>query len=357
MTATGAERAATDASAVREPAPPARLPSLTSLRFVAAALVVVVHLQTIWPEARILQRGEVGVSFFYLLSGFILTWSASSGDTPARFYRRRFARIAPVHVVTWFAAIAVALLLGNGFGSVLGDVLSLPLLQAWVPVGSVAYAANGVSWSLSVELLFYLCFPFLLPRLRRLPTGWLWTVAGTTVAVTWLVPVVAPTAQFAYSFPLSRLPEFVVGVTVALLVQRGWRPPLGFAAAAALAAGAIAVDFAPWLPEPFAFAAVSVIPFALLIAAACASDRKGTSRMAGRTWVRLGQWSFALFMTHQIVIRSFAGLVPEHRLQVLLLAPVLALCVGIAGLLFHAVERPLERRLRGSRAHWAETAR
>lgn len=49
------------------------LPSLTALRFFAAALVVVVHLQTVWPGAPILQRGDVGVSFFSLLSGFILT--------------------------------------------------------------------------------------------------------------------------------------------------------------------------------------------------------------------------------------------------------------------------------------------
>src|SRR4051794_14010227 len=55
------------------------LPSLTSLRFFAAALVVLVHAGSFFPSLRgITEHGTVGVSFFFLLSGFILTWSASS---------------------------------------------------------------------------------------------------------------------------------------------------------------------------------------------------------------------------------------------------------------------------------------
>ncbi len=328
--------------------PRGRLPSLTSLRFFAAALVVVVHLQAIWPGATdVLQRGEVGVSFFYLLSGFILTWAPLTNDTPLHFYRRRFARIYPTHLITWAVALAVYASINGGFGSAVGDGLSLVLLQAWIPTSSVAYAANGVSWSLSVEALFYACFPLLLPLLRRLRNRGLWSLVAIMVATTVLIPVVAPRPGLIYIFPPSRLPEFVIGVALALLVRAGWRSPLGFAPAALVAALAVGIDFVPGFPEPFAFAAVTVVPFALLIVAACGSDLRGSSRLAGRAWVRLGEWSFALFMTHQIVLRAFDAVVPDQNLKVVLLVPVLALCIAIAAATFHFVERPLERLLRG----------
>lgn len=324
-----------------------RLPSLTALRFFAAALVVVVHLQTVWPGALILQRGDVGVSFFYLLSGFILTWAYSTEDSPGRFYRRRVARIVPLHLATWAIALGVYALITGGFGSVLGDALSLVLLQAWDPTTSIAFAANGVAWSLSVEVLFYACFPFLLPALGRLPCRALWVSAAAMVLVMVLDVLLVPSLEVLYLFPLVRLPEFVIGVVLALLVRSGWRPPIGLAPAAVLAALAVAVDFLPVIPDRWTFAVVTVVPFGLLIAAASRNDLLGSSRMAGRWWVRLGEWSFALFMTHQIVLRAFAALVPDHRLQVVLVAPVLLLCVGVAGLTFRFLERPLERRLRG----------
>ena len=327
--------------------PRARLPSLTALRFFAAALVVVVHLQAIWPRAAVLQRGDVGVSFFYLLSGFILTWAPSTTDTPIRFYRRRFARIVPVHLLTWAVAILVFLAINGGIGSPLGDALSLVLLQAWIPTSSIAYAANGVAWSLSVEVLFYACFPFLLVAMRRLRSRGLWTVVVTMLVVIVADLLLVPRAGLVYIFPPSRLPEFVIGVAVSLLVQSGWRPPIGFLPAAVLAAVAVVIDFLPGVPDRWSFAAVTVVPFALLIAAACRSDLAGSSRLAGAGWVRLGEWSFALFMTHQIVLRLLHALVPDQELEIALLAPVLALCVGIAAAVFHLVEKPLERRLRG----------
>lgn len=74
--------------------PAARLHSLTGLRFVAAFLVFVAHsaesfragdttdLRAPW---RFLFLGGVGVSFFFVLSGFVLTWSHCEGDRPSAF--------------------------------------------------------------------------------------------------------------------------------------------------------------------------------------------------------------------------------------------------------------------------------
>src|SRR5688500_12797828 len=79
---------------------PSRLPSLTGARFIAAGLVFVFHATFAWPFASsgaqetsgllFSQGGYTGVTFFFILSGFVLTWAVRPGDTTPRFWRRRF---------------------------------------------------------------------------------------------------------------------------------------------------------------------------------------------------------------------------------------------------------------------------
>ncbi|WP_372352459.1 acyltransferase family protein [Streptomyces sp. KL116D] len=79
-----------------------RLPSLTGLRFFAAFLVFLCHaLSQFNPQTDsvshdvayfLLPAGPVGVSFFFVLSGFVLTYAARPGDTVRRFWRRRVVR-------------------------------------------------------------------------------------------------------------------------------------------------------------------------------------------------------------------------------------------------------------------------
>jgi peptidoglycan/LPS O-acetylase OafA/YrhL len=72
-----------------------RLDSLTGLRFFAALAVVLVHVGGQFATARWLltveSYGYAGVSFFFVLSGFVLTWSHRE-QSAGRFWWRRFAR-------------------------------------------------------------------------------------------------------------------------------------------------------------------------------------------------------------------------------------------------------------------------
>ena len=95
--------------AERDHAAPARLPSLTGLRFAAAFLVFGFHAHIEGIVAAGATRdvmdwvfgpGAAGVSFFFVLSGFVLTWSVRPGETAWRFWRRRIAKIYPNHAVT-----------------------------------------------------------------------------------------------------------------------------------------------------------------------------------------------------------------------------------------------------------------
>src|SRR5262249_40103508 len=111
-----------------------------------------------------------GVCFFFVLSGFILTYVYPRFERPAEigtFLWARLARLWPVHV----AAMGFGLLLlpWHFWSQILackGKVLlaHLFLVQAWIPKCEYYFGINPVSWSISAEWLFYLCFPlFIMP--------------------------------------------------------------------------------------------------------------------------------------------------------------------------------------------------
>lgn len=354
-----------------------RLPSLTGMRIIAAGMIFFFHAQfesiftnhttTSIYNGLLGQGGPTGVGFFFILSGFVLTWSARQDDTPRRFWRRRIAKIYPNHVVTFLAA--GVLLLATVQTIHLGPALAnLFLLQAWTPNLSVTLSMNPVAWSLSCEALFYLLFPFLLRRVLRIRPERLWLCAFVLLALMWLVPTVVsllplPTDgphipwrnvsqwQFwlAYTFPPVRALDFVLGMVMARIVLSGrWinlrlAPALVLLLAGFLAAGVV--------PTLYRMVAITALPMALVIPAAATADVRGDrSFLRRRTWVWLGDISFAFYLWHRLVLKYCHMLVGStHKwstlpgLGMLLLA--LAITIGLSHLLYKFVEVPLMRRL------------
>ncbi|KPC93336.1 isovaleryltransferase, partial [Streptomyces sp. NRRL F-6602] len=88
------------------------------MRFVAAGMVFLSHIATGGTFASGSETAQalhtvtktastVGVSFFFLLSGFVLTWSARPGDTYGGFLRRRLVKIYPNHLFTFCLAMVL----------------------------------------------------------------------------------------------------------------------------------------------------------------------------------------------------------------------------------------------------------
>jgi peptidoglycan/LPS O-acetylase OafA/YrhL len=217
------------------PAPAVRLPALTSLRFVAAAMILVLHSQGTFGIARIdipfaLQQG---VSFFFVLSGFILTHvypTLSSHETP-RFLRARVARLWPGHLVGFLFCCLVLPVYVDLIPSLIPNTIAnLVLVQGWIPQAGYFYSFNAVSWSLSTEVAFYLLFPLLIRNFGR---TWALKLGASLVLLCVMVtvantldappPVNDPLGLrhgLVYINPLARLAEFVFGMTVCLLWQR-----------------------------------------------------------------------------------------------------------------------------------------
>ncbi|MDR3082791.1 MAG: acyltransferase, partial [Streptomyces sp.] len=153
---------------IPEPASLPLLPSLTGLRWVAALLVFGLHVRNFGYFSGFGDRiatwafgaGASGVSFFFVLSGFVLTWSVRPNDRTLAFWRRRFARIFPVHLVTAVIALLMAYLLAHQAKPTATQTLANFLLvhSWWRPWWQTL---NPVSWSLACEAFFYAAFPLL----------------------------------------------------------------------------------------------------------------------------------------------------------------------------------------------------
>ncbi|MGH9307616.1 MAG: acyltransferase family protein [Acidimicrobiales bacterium] len=343
-----------------------RLDSLTGLRFAAALVVFGYHLEGFFyfraPYAAMSHgfvQGTTGVSFFFILSGFVLTWSHQRGDRPSAFYRRRSARIGPLQVVTWIIMGVILLTLTTG--PPLGPSLaSLFLLAPWTPGLALHLTMNNPSWSLGCEAFFYLVFPLLFAGAKHLTraqrrlvlAGLVLVVVGLAVA---LDPAPNGTTRFwaLYFFPPVRLLEFAIGMLLAAEVADGQGIRVKLGPASMLALGAYVAD--SWAPTTFQPVAVTLLPFMALIVAAARSDVAATpSWLRSRSLVRLGVWSFAIYMVHwpvlTLVSHQVTGRVGTLGGVVLGLVS-LAITVAAAAGLYRWVEHPLERRLRGGGRH------
>lgn len=347
------------------------LPSLTGLRAPAAFAVFAYHLE--WLTAGLIRggydtvadviehvtlRGYVGVSFFFILSGFVLSWSQKQGDPAGRFWWRRAVRVYPNHIVTWFLAGGLVIAGIITVDSIGGAIANLFLLPHFLVPGAGWTVMNDPSWSIEVEVFFYALFPFIFSRIVRTPDRVVIRTMIAAGAVLVGVPLLAMAAgqstntqvwNLLYFFPVMRLPEFVVGVCLGTLAKRGKLPRINAGLALTIVLVAYAVN--GWVPVVLTFAALTLVPFSFLLVAYAGCDLAGReTRFGGRFWTHLGAVSYAFYAVHFIVIQiarwewGASTLTPLDALAITV--GCFAAALGAAEILHRVVERPAIRLLR-----------
>ena len=146
-----------------------RLEQLTFTRFLAAIIIVVFHFGLTIPPfthpSISFLFSNVGVSYFFVLSGFVMIIAYSKSGKriqPITYYKNRFARVYPVYLIALLFTIFMMWLCNI---PVPKDALpyNFLMLQSWFPPYPMLINRSG--WTLSVEVLFYLSFPFLFNRI------------------------------------------------------------------------------------------------------------------------------------------------------------------------------------------------
>ena len=373
-------------------APRPRLPALTSLRFFAALHVVFFHFlafKIVSSEGwlgQISSIGYVGVSFFFVLSGFILVYTYAGRDTAARdFWRARFARIYPAFAFSllltgpffFFAALLLNVPFFAWFSAHLKLVVLLVplLLQAWVPLAALAW--NSVAWSLSDEAFFYLLFPFLKKRFLKISlpglAGLALTCWAVSLAMSWTYVLRNPDhlqvidADVLNAFwlnavkfhPFARLPEFLLGMACGAMFlksRKDARPggdgklalPLVLAG---LAIAATVAHLSARIPYTVLHTSLLAPAFAAIIFGFALQPRWG-ALLNWKPLVFLGEASYSLYLLHSFFLGPFfftqTGVLRHRGVGWYFLYFVLAL--GISGLVYRFIEEPSRRKLRGSQS-------
>lgn len=375
---------------------PRRLHALTGVRFLFA-LGVVLHHQgasnglvhalglSSAPRwiANPVHAGYTGVSFFFVLSGFVLAWTyrdlAPSG---VRAYAvARAARVLPLHALGLLLAapflvrrhVAIEGVEPAAWVRLAGEsAVWATLTQAWIP--PLALTGNHPAWSLSAEAFFYATLPLWIGGVRRASSARLvasalglaalalaWTWAAHRAGLAGISGLVATGADAARGdvanalrfLPPLRLPEFVIGGIAGELVARGavgararaWSLPVGGGLLALAVVGL--ADHLPYLPVHSGGLA---LPCALMVVGLTA-DGPVQRALGSAPAQRLGEASYAVYLLH-VPLWWIVGAVDERALGLAGARPGLVLVLYLGGLTavslaaFRWVEEPARRWVR-----------
>ena len=340
------------------PASPARrpvLPNLTGIRIFAAMYVLLYHLfgspdpGRPWYDAWI-DGGYLGVSLFFVLSGFILAYNAPAVGNAKKFYVLRLARVYPLYLAAMIWGLPNYFRHGTTPWAVLlpADLL---LVQTWFGP-NWATQINPPSWSLSTEAFFYLCFPLLLPPLRRALQSWPRVLAGLYVAailpavVTFLVlhahgQQIRGLSEHLLDLPLFRVAEFSVGVLLGLLFAERQPRVSGRQTALAFAASFVAIGLSVGhVPFPIVRTGLLALPFGWLLYGLAGWKSRF---LASAPMQLLGEISYGVYLLQIPLLMTIGRLIRNRpgitsALELLLIIPV-------AYLFYVVVEKPGRRMI------------
>ncbi|SES43663.1 Peptidoglycan/LPS O-acetylase OafA/YrhL, contains acyltransferase and SGNH-hydrolase domains [Pedococcus cremeus] len=322
-----------------------RRPALDGLRGLAVTAVIAGH--SLLPLCA--NAGTVGVTFFFVLSGFLITRLLLEEQEDHRridiraFYVRRARRLAP--------ALLIFLLFTSAAHKVAGDSL-------WPVVASFAYVANFAAisglpmhllqhmWSLSMEEQFYLLWPMLmavlLPRGRRRLL--LVLCLGLILCVglrAWLTLSGAPSSRVMFG-PDTRADALIIGAMLAFFLPHLTDWPLGRIASYAACVLALSLPLGPqgsWTLLPVALASAGVVGWAATVSASRRPSRAATALARGPI-AALGRISYGVYLWHFPIAIILAARVPH------VLGAILTLCLStaLAAASWRYVEVPILRR-------------
>ena len=340
------------------------LPPLTGLRILAALAVYASHIGapsgSPRPLTTFFASGYMGVTVFFVLSGFVLAinyFERLRRPSLRRTYDyvvARFARIYPLYLLVIFYFVVRGHALGVDVGGWWRDALAI---QAWDPDLAHAYSLDPPAWSISVEIFLYACFPLLVPAMAGLkrPRAILLTAAAVALGMLAIatyfalsgrgaLPIQDPGSahRWLYRTPLTRLGDFALGILAARLYVTTHGDPLVRRIASPLLVGSLVVGLAlmAWPAiylTSWSWDSAYALPAAVLIFALATAPTSLMARgLSLPAVVLLGEASYAFYLIHAPGVGVLGGSswatsmsLTAAALQAMTLAILLALAVGL----------------------------
>lgn len=293
--------------------------TLQSLRFIFFVMIFMSHFEYDGRPA-FDAGGDCGVSFFFILSGFVLSSAygnkvSSDGFRYRQFMARRVKKLYPLHLLCLLAFVVINIRSMDA-GTLVRLLPNLLLVQSWIPSAGFYFSANAVSWFLSDILLCYSVFPVVFRVVRRMTPAALtgaWAAVLAAYAVLLCNIPDAMTNAIVYVFPPVRTVDFAIGVTlwrVAVWLKKRriavFESRLTATAAELAVFAALAMTLAahPYVNLQIRTACLFwPVNVAIILLFAC--ERQGGAvawLLRRKPLIWLGNISFPLFMVHQMAI-------------------------------------------------------
>lgn len=301
--------------------------------------------------SNIFLKANVGVSYFFILSGFIMivAYHKKEKIEYLEYYKNRFARIYPLYVLGLLLYLVTRY---SGFNST-DAVLYLFGWQSWIP--GKAMVLNFPGWSISVEFLFYLIFPLLYNHFYSKKNKSVWVMTG----LIWIVSQIfshlyeaspsykgphTESHEFLYYFPLMHINEFLVGNLAGLFFvknfkQRNYDVPVALIFISVL----LALIFVPLFYHN-GLMAVLFIPLIVLI-----SMNNGflTRLFSLKPLEYLGEASYAVYITHIPVLYMVREILKKYQLNSDAIFWIYIPVLIITSIIFYQlIEKPLRDYLK-----------
>jgi peptidoglycan/LPS O-acetylase OafA/YrhL len=358
-----------------ETSKPAPLKALTGLRCFAAINIVLFHFSD--PKwfgflAPVVNAGFISVSYFILLSGFVLAYNyqerARNGELDRkRFWEVRFTRIYPIYFLSLL--LSLNLLSGEYHAHTkamfwTGVALTPLLLQGFVP--AVATFLNTPAWTMSAEAAYYVIFPWvakwkrpqrMTPHLMKMTGVWALGLVPGALYIAFRPDGIAHPDRWSYGPWLSALKYtpythvfgFVFGVMLAdvdRMIERTarlrlWLGIFGFGGIYAL------LSMGSLIPYPIIHDGLLMPLFGCIILG-LAGENPLAYALGVRPLVFVGEASYCLYLLHFNLWNMIHG---SHILEATGLirfdpwiSYVLLIVLAICALYF--IEKPAQRKLR-----------
>lgn len=247
-----------------------RLPSVQVLRAIAFMLIFLSH-----SFSRLGWWGAFGVSLFIVLSGYLETRKHLDDEISAiPFVKKKIKKVYPLHIITLLFSIPLSLgVLAERYGVAklaLQMLLDITMTQSWVPISSIYYSMNAVSWYLALVVFFALISPELIKWLNNSSVKSIKIIVLTLICCDFIVGYFSmslPQSHWiAYVCPVTRSFDYMIGGGTYVLIHKKakrWMLPTGLVIAMGVLIGSVSAGFSN---EMFS-SAFWIIPSVLIVPA------------------------------------------------------------------------------------------
>lgn len=342
-----------------------RIEQLTFTRFIAAISIVIFHygqnsfLFNNQYLSFIFKQANIGVSYFFILSGFVMTivYYPKKELSIKQFLVNRVARIYPLYIFAIILILFIKLFRLVDFKEL---TLNIFMIQSWFP--KMALTLNYPGWSLSVELFFYLCF---IPIINFIKNKRISTIAFI-ILLFWFISQVIYHHLFIGSneflfysardikyLPIFHLNEFLIGIFTGLLFLKSMKKKLLHSNNTIIII--LLLLLVLFLKYPLGFNyhnGLLAAIFAPLIFFISKSSGKMSSFFSNKIFIFLGEISYGIYLLQYPVwkamgkIEKYFDIINEYSDNTIFFLLKLFILILLSSLTYKYIETPMRKLIR-----------